>query len=179
MYSKRNSPKNYYRGGTMIFALVGNQNSGKTTIFNEMTQLNQHVGNFPGVTVETVSGQVINQKNLEVVDLPGLYSLNTVSKDEDVTKQFLYTAKPNVLINVVDSTNLERNLYLTLQLKELNIPMIIALNMVDKFEKYNGKIDIRKLEKLLGIPIAEVTNAYKIEIGRLINLAKNVSNSML
>ena len=161
----------------MIFALVGNQNSGKTTIFNEMTALNQHVGNFPGVTVETVSGQVVNKKNIGVVDLPGLYSLNTVSKDEEVTKEFIFSAKPNVIINVVDSTNLERNLYLTLQLKELNIPMIIALNMIDKFEKYNGKIDIKKLEKSLGIPIVEITNANKIEIDRLISLAINVSNT--
>lgn len=162
----------------MICAIVGNQNSGKTTIFNEMTNLNQHVGNFPGVTVEIVSGKVINQKDCEAVDLPGLYSLNTISKDEEVTKQFILTGKPDVLINVIDSTNLERNLYLTLQLKELNIPIVTVLNMIDKFEEKNGKIDVNKLEKRLGIPICTITNANSAEIKRLIQLSTNIGKTV-
>ena len=106
----------------MIFALVGNQNCGKTTIFNEITKMNQRVGNFPGVTVENTIGEVPNIKNCQIVDLPGLYSLNTYTKEEQVSKEFILKAKPDVLINVIDSNNLERNLYLTMQLKEIGIP---------------------------------------------------------
>ena len=125
----------------MIFALVGNQNCGKTTIFNEITNMNQHVGNFPGVTVENVIGQIKQIKNGQIVDLPGLYSLNTYTKEETVTKEFILNAKPDVIINVIDSNNLERNLYLTMQLKTLGIPTIIALNMLNEFESNGGKID--------------------------------------
>ncbi len=160
----------------IIIALVGNQNSGKTTIFNEITSLNQHVGNFPGVTVETVSGKIIGHPGCNAVDLPGLYSLNTLSKDEFITKEFLLKEKPNVLINVVDCTKLKRNLFLTLQLKELNIPTVIALNMIDKYEKGNGKINIHKLEQRIGMPIVPITNANKLEINRLINQALQLVN---
>ena len=131
----------------IIIALVGNPNSGKTTIFNEITALNQHVGNLPGVTVEIVSGKIIGNPDCNAVDLPGLYSLNTLSREESITKEFLLNEKPNVLINVVDCTKLKRNLFLTLQLKELNIPTVIALNMIDKYEKNNEKLNIKELEK--------------------------------
>ena len=155
----------------IIIALVGNPNSGKTTIFNEITALNQHVGNLPGVTVEIVSGKIIGNPDCNAVDLPGLYSLNTLSREESITKEFLLNEKPNVLINVVDCTKLKRNLFLTLQLKELNIPTVIALNMIDKYEKNNEKLNIKELEKRIGMPIVPITNANKSEIKELINQA--------
>ncbi len=153
----------------MIFALVGNQNCGKTTIFNEITNMNQHVGNFPGVTVENVIGQIKQIKNGQIVDLPGLYSLNTYTKEETVTKEFILNAKPDVIINVIDSNNLERNLYLTMQLKTLGIPTIIALNMLNEFESNGGKINIKELSNRLKIPIVPLTNINKNEVEELIN----------
>lgn len=153
----------------MIFALVGNQNCGKTTIFNEITNMNQHVGNFPGVTVENITGQIPKIKNGQIVDLPGLYSLNTYTKEEKVTKEFILKAKPNVIINVIDSNNLERNLYLTMQLKELGIPIVIALNMLNELEANGGKIDIEELSNRLKIPIVPLRNINKQETQELIN----------
>lgn len=153
----------------MIFALVGNQNCGKTTIFNEITNMNQHVGNFPGVTVENVVGQIPQIQEGQIVDLPGLYSLNTYTKEENVTKEFILNAKPDVIINVIDSNNLERNLYLSLQLKQLGIPMVIALNMLNEFKNNGGKIDIKQLSNRLKIPIVPLTNINKNEIQQLIN----------
>lgn len=153
----------------MIFALVGNQNCGKTTIFNEITNMNQHVGNFPGVTVENVIGQIPQIKNGQIVDLPGLYSLNTYTKEETVTKEFILNAKPDVIINVIDSNNLERNLYLTMQLKNLGVPIVIALNMLNEFESNGGKINIKELSNRLKIPIVPLTNINKNEVEELIN----------
>ena len=154
----------------MIYALVGNQNAGKTTIFNKLTRLNQHVGNFPGVTVEVTSGKAIGQNSCEIVDLPGLYSLNTISKDEDVTQKFLMNGKYNLIINVVDGTNLERNLYLTMQLKQLEIPIVVVINMFDRLEKNSGRIDTNELSKRLGLPIITVTNVNSFEIDRLLEV---------
>ena len=155
----------------MIFALVGNQNCGKTTIFNQITNMNQHIGNFPGVTVDIKIGEVPNLIDCEVVDLPGLYSLNTYTKEEVVTKKYIEQNKPDVLINVIDATNLERNLYLTLQLKQLGIPTVIALNMLDEVEKNNGYINIEKLEKKLDIPIVPITTVTKKEVNNLIQIS--------
>ena len=160
----------------MIIALVGNQNCGKTTIFNEMTNMNQHVGNFPGVTVEAMSGRLQGNKNCIIVDLPGLYSLNTYTTEENISKEFITKNKSDVLINVIDSTNLERNLYLTLQLKELGIPIIIALNMLDELEKQKGRINIKELSKRLQLPIVQIKNINKDEIKRLINETLRISN---
>lgn len=159
----------------MIFALVGNQNSGKTSIFNNITKMNQHVGNFPGVTVDMTIGQVTGKKDCQLVDLPGLYSLSTYSEDENVTKNFLYTNKPEVIINVVDSMNLQRALYLTLQLKEIGIPIVIALNMLDEVKKNKGEIDIKKLENILEVPIVPITKITEKEIQELIKKAQQIA----
>lgn len=161
----------------MIFALVGNQNCGKTTIFNEITNMNQRVGNFPGVTVENVIGQIPKIKDGQIVDLPGLYSLNTYTKEETVTKEFILKAKPDVIINVIDSNNLERNLYLTMQLKELGIPMVIALNMLNEFKMNGGKIDLKQLSYRLNIPIVSLTNINKEEIEELIQQSLEASKN--
>lgn len=156
----------------MVIALVGNQNSGKTSIFNKITKMNQHVGNFPGVTVDITVGKVEEYKDCEIIDLPGLYSLSTYSKDENVTKEFLYKNKPEVIINVVDCMNLQRGLYLTMQLKELGIPIVMALNMLDDLKKNNGKIDINKLEKILDIPIIPLTKITDNEISNLLKKSR-------
>ena len=155
----------------MILVLVGNQNCGKTTIFNQITNMKQHVGNFPGVTVENIIGEVPKQKNCKIVDLPGLYSLNTYTSEEKVTKDFLYKVKPDVIINVVDATNLERNLYLTMQLKETGIPMVIALNMLDEVEKNKGKIQVQELSQRLQLPIVKLKTVTKEETDELIQEA--------
>lgn len=152
----------------MILALVGNQNCGKTTIFNRITNMKQHVGNFPGVTVEHVIGEVPNYNTCKIVDLPGLYSLNTYTYEEKVTRDFLYKVKPDVIINVIDATNLQRNLYLTMQLKETGIPMVIALNMLDEVEKNKGKIEVQELSKRLQLPIVKLGTVTKEETEKLI-----------
>ena len=136
----------------MILALAGNQNCGKTTLFNQLTGSNQHVGNFPGVTVEQKSGQVRGQKNCTVVDLPGIYSLRPYTAEEIVTRDYILRQKPDGIINIVDATNLERNLYLTLQLLTLRVPMVLALNMMDELTGNGGSIDVKKMAQTLGIP---------------------------
>lgn len=161
----------------MIFALAGNQNCGKTTLFNQLTGSNQHVGNFPGVTVDQKLGGLKGQKNCSVVDLPGIYSIRTYSTEEIVTRDFILNERPDAIINIVDATNIERNLYLTLQLLELNIPMVLALNMMDEVRANGGTIDVSGMSKRLGIPVIPIS-AAKNEgidelIGNLINVAKN------
>ncbi|MDD3169212.1 MAG: ferrous iron transport protein B [Eubacteriales bacterium] len=141
----------------MTFALIGNPNSGKTTLFNQMTGSNQHVGNFPGVTVEKKEGPVRGHKGVAVVDLPGIYSLSPYTAEEVVTRDFLIFEKPDAIINIIDATNIERNLYLTLQLMELNVPMILALNMMDEIYGNGITIDIQKLEEQLGIPVVPIS----------------------
>lgn len=140
----------------MIFALAGNQNSGKTTLFNAMTGSNQHVGNFPGVTVEQKTGEIKGLKGSYVVDLPGIYSLRPYSQEEIVARDFIINEKPDAIINIVDATNLERNLYLTLQLLELRIPTVVALNMMDEVRSNGGTIDINKLSEKLGVPVVPI-----------------------
>jgi len=146
----------------MVFALVGNQNSGKTTLFNQLTGSNQRVGNFPGVTVDQKTGTVTGHKDFSLVDLPGVYSLSPYTSEEIITRDFLLKKKPDGIINIVDATNIERNLYLTMQLIELQIPMVIALNMMDEVLANNGTIDIQHLRESLGIPVVP-TSAVKNE----------------
>ena len=129
----------------MIFALAGNQNCGKTTLFNQLTGSNQHVGNFPGVTVDQKIGEIRGQKDCSVVDLPGIYSIRPYTSEEIVTRDFILNEKPDGIINIVDATNIERNLYLTLQLIEMNIPMVLALNMMDEMRNNGGTVDISRI----------------------------------
>lgn len=140
----------------MIFALVGNQNCGKTTLFNQLTGSNQHVGNFPGVTVDSKEGVMRGAKGCSVVDLPGIYSLRPYTAEEIVTRDFILNQKPDGIINIVDATNIERNLYLTLQLLEMQIPMVLALNMMDEVRGNGGTIDVQKMSDELGIPVVPI-----------------------
>ena len=141
----------------MIFALAGNQNCGKTTLFNQLTGSNQHVGNFPGVTVDQKSGAIRGQKDCTVVDLPGIYSIRPYTPEEIVTRDFILNQKPDGLINIVDATNIERNLYLTLQLMEMRIPMVLALNMMDEVTAGGGTIDVKGMSQALGIPVVPIS----------------------
>ena len=143
----------------MIFALVGNQNCGKTTLFNTLTGSNQHVGNFPGVTVDQKIGEIRDEKGCSVVDLPGIYSLRPYTQEEIVSRDFILNEKPDGIINIVDATNIERNLYLTLQLLELRVPMVLALNMMDEVRANGGAIDVQKMSAALGIPVVPITAA--------------------
>lgn len=153
----------------MIFALVGNQNCGKTTLFNALTGANQHVGNFPGVTVDQKMGQIRGTKDCSVVDLPGIYSIRPYSTEEIVTRDFVLNEKPDGIINIVDATNIERNLYLTLQLLELRIPMVLALNMMDEVRGNGGTIDISAMSQALGIPVGPISAAKNEGISDLVD----------
>ena len=155
----------------MIFALAGNQNCGKTTLFNALTGSNQHVGNFPGVTVDRKSGEIRGVKNAAVVDLPGIYSLRPYTQEEIVSRDFILNEKPDGIINIVDATNIERNLYLTLQLLELRTPMVLALNMMDEVNANGGSIDVRKMRKALGIPVVPISAAKDEGVSELIDQA--------
>jgi len=155
----------------MRFALVGNQNCGKTTLFNQLTGASQHVGNFPGVTMDQKIGAVIGHKGCEVVDLPGIYSLRPYSIDEIVTRDFILNEKPDGIINIVDATNIERNLFLTLQLIEMSVPMVLALNMMDEIRANGGSIDIVHFSELLGIPVVPVSAARNEGINELVDVA--------
>jgi len=155
----------------MIFALAGNQNCGKTTLFNALTGSNQHVGNFPGVTVDQKMGEIRGRKNCEVVDLPGIYSLRPYTQEEIVSRDFILNGKPDGIINIVDATNIERNLYLTLQLLELRVPMVLALNMMDEVRANGGSIDVQKMSRELGIPVVPITAAKGEGVSELIDQA--------
>ena len=155
----------------MIFALAGNQNCGKTTLFNALTGSNQHVGNFPGVTVDQKSGEVRGHKDCTVVDLPGIYSLRTYTQEELVTRDYILNQKPDGIINIVDATNIERNLYLTLQLLELRVPMVLALNMMDEVRANGGTIDVQKMSQALGIPVIPISAANGEGVSELVDQA--------
>lgn len=159
----------------MIYALVGNQNCGKTTLFNQLTGSNQHVGNFPGVTVDSKMGEIRGDKGCAVVDLPGIYSIRPYTNEEIVTRKFILSEKPDGIINIVDATNIERNLYLTLQLLEMHIPMVLALNMMDEVRSNGGTIDIRRMEEELGIPVVAISAAKNEGIEDLIRAMKEVA----
>ena len=155
----------------MIFALVGNQNCGKTTLFNALTGANQHVGNFPGVTVDQKMGEIKDGKSGSVVDLPGIYSLRPYTQEEIVTRDFILNEKPDGIINIIDATNIERNLYLTLQLLELRVPMVLALNMMDEVHANGGTIDVRELSRCLGIPVVPISAAKGEGVSELLDQA--------
>jgi len=163
----------------LIFALVGNQNSGKTTLFNQLTGSNQRVGNFPGVTVEQKTGNIVGHKDVSIVDLPGIYSLSTYTSEEILTRNFLLKQKPDGIINIVDATNIERNLYLTLQLIELQIPMVLALNMMDEVQANNGTIDIQQMRDALGIPVVPISAINKQGLAELVEQSISTTNNRL
>ena len=162
----------------MIFALIGNQNCGKTTLFNQMTGSNQHVGNFPGVTVDQKMGKFsVGSAEGSVVDLPGIYSLRPYTNEEIVTRDFLLKEKPDGIINIVDATNIERNLYLTLQLIEMKIPMVLALNMMDEVRNNGGSINVKEMSRLLGIPIIPISAIRNEGVEDLIHTACEVAEN--
>ena len=161
----------------MLLALVGNQNCGKTTLFNQLTGSNQHVGNFPGVTIEHKIGQVIGWKNYDLVDLPGIYSIRPYSGEEKVTRDFIIDRKPDAIINIVDATNIERNLYLTLQLIEMGKPMVLALNMMDELLGNHGSVDIQKLSDRLGIPVVPIAAAKNDGVDELMRVVAETAEN--
>ena len=163
----------------MIFALAGNQNCGKTTLFNALTGANQHVGNFPGVTVEQKLGQVKSQPDCTVVDLPGIYSLRPYTREEIVSRNFILNQKPDGIINIVDATNMERNLYLTLQLLELRIPMVVALNMMDEVRNNGGAVDTQGLSRALGVPVVPIVAARGEGIDQMIAQAVTTAENRM
>ena len=162
-------------GSTLSFALAGNQNCGKTTLFNQLTGSNQHVGNFPGVTVDRKSGVIRNHPDTLVTDLPGIYSLSPYSAEEIVSRQFILEEKPTGIINIVDATNIERNLYLTLQLMELDVPIVLALNMMDEVRGNGGSVRVNEMEQLLGIPVVPISASRNEGIDELIDHALHVA----
>ena len=163
-------------GTILTFALVGNQNSGKTTLFNQLTGSNQHVGNFPGVTVDRKDGAIQGHPNTLVTDLPGIYSMSPYSKEEIVSRDFVIIDKPKAIINIVDATNIERNLYLTMQLLEMDVPMVVALNMMDEITTNGGTIDINEMEAALGVPVVPISAAKNQGIDELIEHAIHVAH---
>lgn len=174
-YRDRKMGKKIPKGMPVSFALIGNQNCGKTTLFNQMTGSNQHVGNFPGVTVDRKDGIIRNYPEATVTDLPGIYSLSPYSNDEIVTRDFLMKDSPMGIINIVDASNIERNLYLTIQLMELGIPMVLALNMMDEVRANGGSIRINELEEILGIPVIPISAVKNEGIDELIDHAMHIA----
>ena len=162
-------------GETITFALAGNQNCGKTTLFNRLTGANQHVGNFPGVTVDRKDGVIKGYPNTRITDLPGIYSMSPYSSEEIVTRKFLLEEKPKGIINIVDASNIERNLYLTMQLIELNLPMVVALNMMDEVRENGGSIFVNEMEAMLGVPVVPISAAKNEGIEELIDHAMHVA----
>lgn len=161
----------------MLLTLVGNQNCGKTTLFNQLTGSNQHVGNFPGVTIEHKIGQIIGWKNYDLVDLPGIYSIRPYSGEEKVSRDFIIERKPDAIINIVDATNIERNLYLTLQLIEMGKPMVLALNMMDELLGNHGSVDIQKLSDRLGIPVVPIAAAKNDGVDELMRVVAETAEN--
>ena len=162
-------------GETLTFALVGNQNSGKTTLFNQLTGANQHVGNFPGVTVDRKDGAIRGESNTRITDLPGIYSMSPYSSEELVSRNFVLNERPKAIINIVDATNIERNLYLTMQLLETGIPTVVALNMMDELRGNGGSVDINRMEAMLGVPVVPISAAKNEGVDELKNHAVHVA----
>jgi len=163
------------KGETLTFALVGNQNSGKTTLFNQLTGSNQHVGNFPGVTVDRKDGAIRGQANTSITDLPGIYSMSPYSSEELVSRDFVLREKPKAIINIVDATNIERNLYLTMQLLEMGIPTVVALNMMDEMTGNGGSVDINGMEAALGVPVVPISAAKNQGVDELVKHAVHIA----
>lgn len=174
-YHEKDKENPLPEGTTLTFALAGNQNCGKTTLFNQLTGSNQHVGNFPGVTVEGKTGVIRGYDNTEITDLPGIYSMSPYSSEEIVTRQFIIEQKPTAIINIVDATNIERNLYLTMQLMDLGVPMTLALNMMDEMRGNGGSIRINEMEQMLGIPVVPISAVKNEGIDELVNHAMHVA----
>ena len=162
-------------GTLLTYALVGNQNCGKTTLFNQLTGSNQHVGNFPGVTVDRKTGSIKGHPNTEITDLPGIYSMSPYSSEEIVSRNFVMNEKPKAIINIVDATNIERNLYLTMQLLEMDIPMVVAMNMMDEVLGNQGSIDVNAMEALLGVPVIPISAAKNEGVDELVRHALHIA----
>ena len=162
-------------GTKLTFALVGNQNSGKTTLFNQLTGANQHVGNFPGVTVDRKDGVIRGHENTLITDLPGIYSMSPYSSEELVSRDFVLKEKPKAIINIVDATNIERNLYLTMQLLEMNVPMVVALNMMDELTGNGGSVDVNAMEAMLGVPVVPISAAKNQGVDELVRHAVHIA----
>ena len=175
IYHVRKSGDVLKEGEPLTFGLIGNQNCGKTTLFNQLTGSNQHVGNFPGVTVDRKDGTIKNHPEATVTDLPGIYSLSPYTSEEIVTRDFILKNHPRGIINIVDATNIERNLYLTMQLIEMDIPMVLALNMMDEVRENGGTIRINELENMLGIPVVPISAAKNEGISELVEHAVHVA----
>ena len=162
-------------GTVMRFGLVGNQNSGKTTLFNQLTGANQHVGNFPGVTVDRKDGSIKGHPDTLITDLPGIYSMSPYTSEEIISRQFVLDEKPHAIINIVDATNIERNLYLTMQLLEMDVPMVVALNMMDEITGNNGAIDINRMEQKLGVPVVPISAVKNEGVSELVDHALHIA----
>ena len=162
-------------GTLLTFALVGNQNCGKTTLFNQLTGANQHVGNFPGVTVDRKDGSIRGQKDTSITDLPGIYSMSPYSSEELVSRKFVLETKPKTIINIVDATNIERNLYLTMQLLEMNVPMVVALNMMDELTGNGGTVDVNAMESMLGVPVVPISASKNQGVDELVRHAVHIA----
>ena len=162
-------------GTTLSFALVGNQNCGKTTLFNQLTGANQHVGNFPGVTVDRKDGVIRGHSDTSITDLPGIYSMSPYSSEELVSRNFVLESKPKAIINIVDATNIERNLYLTMQLLEMNVPMVVALNMMDELTGNGGTVDVNAMEAMLGVPVVPISAAKNQGVDELVRHAVHIA----
>lgn len=175
IHHKKESGKKMPLQGTLTFALVGNQNCGKTTLFNRLTGANQHVGNFPGVTVDRKDGTIIGHSNTQITDLPGIYSMSPYSSEELVSRNFVLENAPNGIINIIDATNIERNLYLTLQLLEMDRPMVVAVNMMDELTGNGGSIDVNVMEEMLGVPVVPISAAKNSGVDELITHAIHVA----
>ena len=174
-YHKPGEGEELPEGTTLTFALVGNQNSGKTTLFNQLTGANQHVGNFPGVTVDRKDGVIRGWPNTRITDLPGIYSMSPYSSEELVSRNFVLEEKPRAIINIVDATNLQRNLYLTMQLLEMDVPMVVALNMMDELRGNGGSIDVNRMEAMLGVPVVPISAAKNEGVAELVDHAIHVA----
>ena len=174
-YHEKNEENPLPDGTTLTFALVGNQNCGKTTLFNRLTGSSQHVGNFPGVTVDRKDGKIRGHENTLVTDLPGIYSMSPYSSEEIVSRNFVLNEKPTAIINIVDATNIERNLYLTMQLLEMNVPMVVALNFMDELTSNGGSVDINEMEAKLGVPVVAISAAKNSGVNELINHAIHIA----
>ena len=174
-YHARGSGNPLPEGARLTFALVGNQNSGKTTLFNQLTGSNQHVGNFPGVTVDRKDGAIRGQANTSITDLPGIYSMSPYSSEELVSRDFVLNEKPKAIINIVDATNIERNLYLTMQILEMGIPTVVALNMMDEMSGNGGSVDINGMEAALGVPVVPISAAKNQGVDELVKHAMHIA----